>query len=142
MEVQKLHFNRKWSVFNEIALWTLQSINRPSKHKPVAFFSNIFIFMWLWFILLTSKVTTPKPQFACTLIFYLMVYVENVFFFSVSFWENMSSYDALQDLIPFVQFKKFQKRSWRKVNTPPWVFSRFLNYTNGTKLRSASHMRN
>ena len=27
-----------------------------------------------------------------------------------------------------------------KSNTPPWVFSRFLNCTNGTKLRKASHM--
>ena len=26
-----------------------------------------------------------------------------------------------------------------KSNTPPWVFSRFLNYTNGTKSCKAAH---
>ena len=28
-----------------------------------------------------------------------------------------------------------------KINTPPWVFSRFLNCTNGTKTCKASHIR-
>ena len=27
-----------------------------------------------------------------------------------------------------------------KSNTPPWAFSRFLNFTNGTKLLKVSHM--
>ena len=27
-----------------------------------------------------------------------------------------------------------------KSNTPPWVFSRFLNITNGTKSRNAPHI--
>ena len=63
--------------------------------------------------------------------------------------------DALHDLVPFVQFKKRGKHSWRSVtfskvtgfslrlyrsNTPPWVFSRFLNCTNDTKSRNASRM--
>ena len=30
--------------------------------------------------------------------------------------------------------------NFTKSNTPPWVFSRFLNYTNGTKLGKASHI--
>ena len=62
----------------------------------------------------------------------------------------------LRDLAPFVQFKKREKHPWRgvtfsskvaglacnftKSNTPPWVFSRFLNCTNGTKSRNASHV--
>ena len=44
--------------------------------------------------------------------------------------------DALRDLVPFVQFKKREKypgRSVTKINTPPWVGSRFLNCANGTK---------
>ena len=37
-------------------------------------------------------------------------------------------YGALSDLVPFVQFKKREKHPWRsaKINTPPWVFLRFL----------------
>ena len=30
--------------------------------------------------------------------------------------------------------------NFTKSNTTPWVFSRFLNCTNGTKLRKASHI--
>ena len=51
--------------------------------------------------------------------------------------------DALHDLVPFVQFKKRKKhpgRSVTKSNTPPWVFLRFWNCTNGTKSRNASHI--
>ena len=53
--------------------------------------------------------------------------------------------DALSDLVPFVQFKKCEKHPWRrvnfstKINTLPWVFFTFLNCTNGTKSRNASH---
>ena len=43
---------------------------------------------------------------------------------------------ALRDLVPLAQFKKREKHPWRsvnfskvagftKINTPPWVFSRF-----------------
>ena len=50
----------------------------------------------------------------------------------------------LLDLVLFIQFKKREKHPWRSVNfskvagftninTPPRVFSRFLNCTNGTK---------
>ena len=50
--------------------------------------------------------------------------------------------DALRDLVPFAQFKKREKHPWRSVtfSTPSWVFSRFLNCSNGTKLRKASHI--
>ena len=44
-------------------------------------------------------------------------------------------------LVPFVQFQKREKHPWTclssnftRSNTPPWVFSRFLNCTNDTKL--------
>ena len=56
--------------------------------------------------------------------------------------------DALRDLVLFVQFKKREKHPWRSVNfstksnTPPWVISRFLNYTNGTKSRKTSYLYN
>ena len=53
-------------------------------------------------------------------------------------------------LLSFVQFKKHEKDPWRsdtfsKItgfsmgNTSPWVFSRFLNYANGTKSRNTSY---
>ena len=43
--------------------------------------------------------------------------------------------DALRDLVAFVQFKKREK-----INTPPWVFFTFLNCSNATKSRNASHL--
>ena len=51
--------------------------------------------------------------------------------------------DALRDLAVFVQFKKREKHPWRSVtksSTPPWVFSRFLDYAHGTKSDKASHI--
>ena len=45
--------------------------------------------------------------------------------------------DALCYLIPFVLIKKREKHPWNS-NTPPWVFSRFLNSANGIKSRKAS----
>ena len=56
---------------------------------------------------------------------------------------------ALRDLAPFAQFKKREKHPWRSVTFPETLlkltllhecFSRFLNCTNGTKTRKASHM--
>ena len=52
------------------------------------------------------------------------------------------NFDVLHDLVPFIQFKKREKRSWRsltfnKVTLPHECFSRFLNCTNGTKSRNA-----
>ena len=44
---------------------------------------------------------------------------------------------ALRDLVPFLQFKK---RKNTHGEHPPWVFSTFLNCTNGTKLRKTSHI--
>ena len=41
---------------------------------------------------------------------------------------------AMRDLVPVVQFKKREKHPWKS-------FSHFLNCTNGTKLRNASHIR-
>ena len=37
--------------------------------------------------------------------------------------------DALRDLVIFIQFQKREKHPWRnftKINTPPWVFFKFL----------------
>ena len=52
--------------------------------------------------------------------------------------------DALCNLVPFAQFKKRERHPWRsnftKSNTPPWVFSRFLNCTNDIKSRKTSHL--
>ena len=41
--------------------------------------------------------------------------------------------DALRDLVPFVQFKKLEKHTWRSVTL--WVSFTFLNCTNVTKSR-------
>ena len=65
---------------------------------------------------------------------------------------------VLRDLVPFVQFKKREKHLWRsvtfkkvasfqpesllKVTLFHVCFSRFLNCTNGTKSRNASHVCN
>ena len=56
--------------------------------------------------------------------------------------------DALRDLVPFVQYKKHVKHSWRsallkaatllKVAFLHWCFSGFFNCTNGTKSCNAS----
>ena len=39
---------------------------------------------------------------------------------------DFPKWDALRDLLPFVQFKKCEKHPWRsnftKSNTPPWLF--------------------
>ena len=56
--------------------------------------------------------------------------------------------DVLFHLVPFLQFKIVKKHTWgsdtfskRKPSLLHGCFSRFLNYTNGTKSRKASHMR-
>ena len=73
---------------------------------------------------------------------------------SLSFhkWNWCTICDSLCNLVPFVQFKKREKHPWRKVtfikvagnftksSNPPWVFSRFLNCTNGTKSCNTSHL--
>ena len=65
---------------------------------------------------------------------------------------NINIWDALRDLVPFVQFKKREKHPWRSITFKPVTFLkvtllygcflRLLNYTNGTKSRKASHMVN
>ena len=78
---------------------------------------------------------------------------EIVGFIAVS--EN-SYFDALRNLVPFVQFKKPEKHSWRSVNfskvagfKPATLlkltllhgcFSRFLNCANVTKSHNAPHI--
>ena len=58
-------------------------------------------------------------------------------------------YDALRDLVPFVQYKKLKNthegvlilvklQASAKSNTPPCVFFTFFNCTNGTKSSNAS----
>ena len=46
--------------------------------------------------------------------------------------------DALPDLVPFMQFKN--PATLLKLRLLHWCFSRFLNCTNGTKSRNASHI--
>ena len=60
--------------------------------------------------------------------------------------------DALRNLVPFVKFKKPEKRvllytelqaepcSFTKSNTPPLVFSTFFNCTNNTRFPKAFHI--
>ena len=65
---------------------------------------------------------------------------------------DINIWDALRDLVPFVQFKKREKHPWRNVTFKPVTFLkvtllygcflRHLNYTNGTKSRKVSHMVN
>ena len=68
---------------------------------------------------------------------------------SKRFWKLLS--DVLRDLVPFVQFKKHEKHPWRSVTYSQSAtllnktllygcFLRFLNCTNGTKLRNASQI--
>ena len=65
-----------------------------------------------------------------------MLYLQN---------EMLNICDVLHDLVPFVQFRKCEKHPRRNVtfstksNTFSWCFSRYLNCTNGTKSRKASH---
>ena len=68
---------------------------------------------------------------------------------------KVTIYDALRDLVWFVQFKKHKKHPWRSVTLTYYiedckftkcdtllqgVFSRFSNCADGTKLRKSSHM--
>ena len=58
--------------------------------------------------------------------------------------------DVLRNLVPFVQFKKREKHSWRSVNFSKVArlkltllhgcFSRYLNCTSGTNSRNASQV--
>ena len=58
--------------------------------------------------------------------------------------------DVFRALVPFVQLKKREKHPWRSVTFKPatllkvtllhWCFLRFLNCTNGTKSRNATHI--
>ena len=47
---------------------------------------------------------------------------------------------TLRDLVPCAQFKKREKHAWKSVTFKKVAGSRFLNCTNGTKLRKAPHM--
>ena len=90
-----------------------------------------------------QRVTKSNQQRKCEVLCDLLNLISNVF--------KKNNCDTLRDLVPFVQFKKREKHPWRsgtcnsacnfttKNNTPPWVFFRFLNCTNGTKSRNASH---
>ena len=65
-------------------------------------------------------------------------------------WDvHVEIFDALRNLVPFVQFKKREKHPCRsvtfsnvKVTLLHGYFLRFLNCTNGTKPRKSSHMLN
>ena len=78
--------------------------------------------------------------------------------FAVQLIDNSFSFlcRALRDLVLFVQFKKRDKQpcksitfniklqgeacKFTKINTPAWLFSRFLSRANGTKLHKASYI--
>ena len=59
--------------------------------------------------------------------------------------KNFEIWNVLRDLGPFVQFKK-RENTHRglplKVTLLHGCFSRFLNYTNGTKSRTVPHIKN
>ena len=51
----------------------------------------------------------------------------------------------LRDLVQFVQLKKREKTTLKacnftQSNTPPWVFSHFLNHVNGTRYQIAQNI--
>ena len=53
--------------------------------------------------------------------------------------KELCIWDALNDLVPFAQFKKHEKQPL-KPTLLHGCFSRFLNYTSRTKSRDASHI--
>ena len=65
-------------------------------------------------------------------------------------YRKKNNCDALRNLLPFVRFKKREKQPWKSVIFKPVTllkitllhgyFSRFLNFTNSTKSRNASHI--
>ena len=59
-------------------------------------------------------------------------------------FKNRTLCNALLDLVTFLQFRKREKRQWKTngITLFHGSFSRFLNCTNGTKPRKASHMQN
>ena len=58
---------------------------------------------------------------------------------SIHIKTNMNIYDVMRYLVPFVQFLK--PPTLLKVTALHGCFSSFLNYTNGTKSRNASHLK-
>ena len=63
---------------------------------------------------------------------FLLLTWQNSFWFSIFYVLFSKIFDALRNLLPFVQFKKREKHPWRSVT---------LNCTNGTKLRKTEHMK-
>ena len=57
-------------------------------------------------------------------------------------FRNRTLCNALLDLVTFLQFRKREKHQWKTngITLFHGSFSRFLNCTNGTKPRKASHM--
>ena len=62
---------------------------------------------------------------------------------------NFNICDILRDLVPIVQFQEQEKHPWRSVTFSKLqaeetllhgCFSRFLDFTNGTKSRKALHI--
>ena len=88
---------------------------------------------------------TPK-----TLRLFLSILINIIFFFMIHIQRlHTLIWDALRDLVSFVQFKKREKHPWRsdsfraynfaKSITPSWIFFTFYEFKNGTKSRKASH---
>ena len=101
--------------------------------KFCCFFSYLFVLL-TFFLLneMKSKYLARKKQFNS---------IRFEHYYEKSWESTQDICDALRDLVPFVQFKKCEKHPWRSVNfSKVGCFSRFLNYTNGTKSRNASHL--
>ena len=80
--------------------------------------------------------------------FFLLIF--SIFFISLKLYHPPINYTrSFARLIPFIKFKKREKHSWKsvtfcgrqaKVILFHGCFSGFLNCTNGTKSRKASHI--
>ena len=94
------------------------------RRPPLYIFGNI---CW-WFVLWSSDLL----QILCVIQLCFSSHLSNLNLEPPGQYENWRC-DALQDLLPFVQFEKREKLLHG-------CFSSFLNFANGTKSRNASHM--
>ena len=74
----------------------------------------------------------------------------------IRFKPNVNFIRCVVQFVTIRAIKKLEKRPWRrilvklqalvsvfnfiKIYTPPWMFSRFLNFANGIQSRNASHI--
>ena len=55
-------------------------------------------------------------------------------------WYNLKSVKNTHGRVLILLKLQAKDCNFTKINTPPWVFLRFLNCTNATKSRNASHI--